>query len=142
MHFIADCESLIRKMLVRDPERRCTVSAIKRHRWMQVDVPAEEHAEAAAAAVAEAVAADAGQRPHQQRRSQAPINEGLLMVMADLGIDTNVTKEVTSSTRSKSLGMWNTHSLLSGHQERCVRSSRGHILLTARQLRPRENVSK
>lgn len=78
-------------MLVRDPERRCTVSAIKRHRWMQVDVPAEEQAEAVALAAATA----ADQWPKQQRRSQAPINEGLLMVMADLGIDTNVTKEVT-----------------------------------------------
>lgn len=34
---LADCENLIRKMLVVDPARRITVAQIKQHRWMLAD---------------------------------------------------------------------------------------------------------
>ena len=36
---VTDCESLVRKILVRDPARRFTLEAIKRHRWMRAEVP-------------------------------------------------------------------------------------------------------
>ena len=36
---VADCESLVRKILVRDPARRFTLEAIKRHRWMRAELP-------------------------------------------------------------------------------------------------------
>ena len=70
-------------MLVRDPERRFTIASVKRHRWMQAEVPKEEQ-----------------QRQQQQeeksgRKCDVPINEGLLKVMGDLGIDINMTREVT-----------------------------------------------
>ncbi|XP_017784667.1 PREDICTED: serine/threonine-protein kinase SIK2 isoform X2 [Nicrophorus vespilloides] len=35
----SDCESLIRKMLVLEPGKRFSIAQIKRHRWMQMDVP-------------------------------------------------------------------------------------------------------
>ena len=37
--FVSDCESLVRKILVRDPARRYTIEAVKRHRWMRAEVP-------------------------------------------------------------------------------------------------------
>lgn len=38
MHF-AGCESLIRKMLILDPNKRYTVEQIKRHPWMLEEAP-------------------------------------------------------------------------------------------------------
>lgn len=101
-----DCESLVRKMLVRDPERRYTVSQILRHRWMQAEVPPETpedcpsrtmndpRAHATKEAEAEARLAGAPEQVRSGRKCDVPINEGLLKVMADLGIDTNMTREV------------------------------------------------
>lgn len=37
-NFLIDCESLIRKMLVLQPNKRVTIEQIKRHRWMLVEV--------------------------------------------------------------------------------------------------------
>lgn len=37
--FVSDCEHLIRRMLVRDPEKRYTVEQIKKHRWLLADGP-------------------------------------------------------------------------------------------------------
>jgi hypothetical protein len=38
MHFTG-CESLIRKMLILDPNKRYTVEQIKRHPWMLEEAP-------------------------------------------------------------------------------------------------------
>ena len=37
--FFSDCEHLIRRMLVRDPDRRYTIEQIKKHRWLLADGP-------------------------------------------------------------------------------------------------------
>jgi len=84
----ADCESLVRKMLVRDPERRFSVANIKRHRWMQAEVPAEE---ANAGLSAEMKPQE---RARLGRRCERPVDENVLKIMAELGIDTSVTREV------------------------------------------------
>lgn len=36
--YLLDCETLIRKMLVLQPNKRITIEQIKRHRWMTVEV--------------------------------------------------------------------------------------------------------
>lgn len=75
----ADCESLIRKMLVLEPGKRYTIPQIKRHRWM--------------AGAGEAI------RPVVPTISpslQEP-NEQILRLMHSLGIDIARTREVRSS---------------------------------------------
>ena len=90
-------------MLVRDPERRYTVRQILRHRWMQAEVPPEtpegcpsrtmNDPRAHETKAAEEAARDT-QEPKSGRKCDVPLNEGLLKVMGDLGIDTKMTKEV------------------------------------------------
>uniref|UniRef100_H3BHP3 non-specific serine/threonine protein kinase n=1 Tax=Latimeria chalumnae TaxID=7897 RepID=H3BHP3_LATCH len=68
----ADCEHLIRRMLVLDPSKRLTVAQIKEHKWMLVDVPV--------------------QRPilYPQEENPSAIgeyNEQVLRLMHSLGID-------------------------------------------------------
>lgn len=75
--FFSDCESLIRKMLVLEPSKRYCVAQIKRHRWMQVDIPPSIPASAAGA------------------NTQA--NEQILRLMQSLGIDSSKTREVSNS---------------------------------------------
>ena len=41
---IAECESLVRKMLVRDPAKRYTIKMVRKHVWMQADVKAAQSA--------------------------------------------------------------------------------------------------
>ncbi len=98
--FFSDCESLVRKILVRDPDRRYTVAQIKRHRWMQAEVPEEEKRERQQQQQKQQEE-DKGkvdkEEEHQHRRARRcdkPLNEGILKIMADLGIDTSVTREV------------------------------------------------
>ncbi len=91
-------------MLVTDPAKRYTVELIKRHRWMQAEVPPSQRQKAAAAAAATA-AATTDSPVKSGKKSDVPINEGLMKVMSDLGIDTNITREViyVSSSRSRPL---------------------------------------
>ncbi len=84
--FFADCESLVRKVLVRDPDRRYTIAQIKRHSWMQVEVPEEEKKDR--------TVTDDDKPVKRGRRGDQPTNEAILKIMADLGIDTSVTREV------------------------------------------------
>lgn len=93
--FFPECESLIRKMLVRDPEKRYTVSQIKRHRWMHK----KGHEDEARSPVSNTDSMMASPEETEVkvktgRKCDEPINEGLIKVMGDLGIDTNVTREV------------------------------------------------
>ena len=109
--FIPDCESLVRKMLVCDPDRRYTVAQIKRHRWMQVEVPPTSSSSASAsasatakeAAVATNAAAENDGAVKSGRKCDVPINEGLMRVMGDLGIDTNMTREVLIKARKMNI---------------------------------------
>ncbi|KAF2900538.1 hypothetical protein ILUMI_05649 [Ignelater luminosus] len=69
----SDCESLIRKMLVLDPTKRYGVAQIKRHRWMQVEVPTAP--------------------PSSVPSSTSQPNEQILRLMQSLGIDSSKTRE-------------------------------------------------
>ncbi|KAK9738297.1 Protein kinase domain [Popillia japonica] len=69
----SDCESLIRKMLVLEPSKRYCVAQIKRHRWMQIEVPQSLP-------------------PTIPTLSTQP-NEQILRLMQSLGIDSAKTKE-------------------------------------------------
>ncbi|KAI4464119.1 serine/threonine kinase [Holotrichia oblita] len=69
----SDCESLIRKMLVLEPSKRYCVAQIKRHRWMQIEVPQSLP-------------------PTVPTLSTQP-NEQILRLMQSLGIDSTKTKE-------------------------------------------------
>ena len=81
-------------MLVCDPDRRYTVAQIKRHRWVQVEVPPT--AAAAGSTTAATAASTTGTLGDVKsgRKCDVPINERLMKVMGDLGIDTNMTREV------------------------------------------------
>uniref|UniRef100_A0A9L0SRG5 non-specific serine/threonine protein kinase n=1 Tax=Equus caballus TaxID=9796 RepID=A0A9L0SRG5_HORSE len=76
---IADCEHLIRRMLVLDPSKRLTIAQIKEHKWMLVEVPV--------------------QRPtlYPQGQENEPsigeFNEQVLRLMHSLGIDQQKTIE-------------------------------------------------
>jgi hypothetical protein len=39
MFVFSDCESLIRKMLVRDTSKRFTLPMVQKHHWMQAELP-------------------------------------------------------------------------------------------------------
>lgn len=70
----ADCESLIRKMLVLEPTKRYSVENIKRHRWMVEETPRL--------------------LPSTASATDEP-NDQILRLMQSLGIDAIRTREVT-----------------------------------------------
>ncbi|XP_074039380.1 uncharacterized protein [Leptinotarsa decemlineata] len=69
----SDCESLIRKMLVLEPNKRYSVQQIKKHRWMQMGVPPA--------------------MPPTIVVSNCQPNEQILRLMQSLGIDSSKTRE-------------------------------------------------
>ncbi|KAL0280770.1 UNVERIFIED_CONTAM: hypothetical protein PYX00_001972 [Menopon gallinae] len=69
----SDCESLIRKMLVVDPSKRYSIESIKRHRWMQAEVPRLPSSPPIG--------------------TQHEVNEQILRLMQSLGIDSVKTRE-------------------------------------------------
>lgn len=73
-NFFADCESLIRKMLVLEPNKRYSIPQIKKHRWMQMGVPPTI--------------------PLSITLSNTQPNEQILRLMQSLGIDSAKTREV------------------------------------------------
>jgi len=74
--FFLDCESLIRKMLVVDPGKRYTIENIKRHRWMQAEIPRVPVLY------------------HPSGGIHSEPNEQILRLMQSLGIDAVKTQEV------------------------------------------------
>lgn len=80
MQFGAECEHLIRKMLVLEPSRRLTVEQVKRHRWLQ---PAGMHPLATPALSSDREAARRGL-----------LDDGVLRLMQSLGIDPGRTQQV------------------------------------------------
>ncbi|XP_040580561.1 uncharacterized protein [Lepeophtheirus salmonis] len=74
----SSCESLIKKMLVRDPLKRYTMKMVKNHRWMQEQVPVEFQNQSSI------------KEPSSQPRI---ISEKVLRVMQSLGVDPTRTKE-------------------------------------------------
>lgn len=69
----SDCESLIRKMLVLEPNKRYSIAQIKKHRWMQMCLPPTI-------------------KPLISSSSSQP-NEQILRLMQSLGIDSSKTRE-------------------------------------------------
>ena len=74
--FCLECESLIRKMLVVDANKRFSLWQVKRHRWMQAEVPAAESAE-----------------EEQDTVTTETANEQILRLMQSLGVDPTKTKD-------------------------------------------------
>ena len=69
-----DCESLIRKMLVVDPGKRYSIENIKKHRWMQAEIP---------------------KLPDSTNIGTThELNDQILRLMQSLGIDSVKTREV------------------------------------------------
>lgn len=83
----ADCEHLIRRMLVLDPSKRLSIGQIKEHKWMVMEVPV--------------------QRPmlyQQTAEGEAGVgeySEQVLRLMHSLGIDQHKTVEVRNYTNFK-----------------------------------------
>ncbi|CAL4065146.1 unnamed protein product [Meganyctiphanes norvegica] len=73
----SDCEHLVRKMLVLDPNRRYKIDHIKRHRWMQTDEPPRLYLD----------------NPTVRAERTTDPNEQVLRVMQELGIDTARARE-------------------------------------------------
>lgn len=74
MKLFSDCESLIRKMLVLEPNKRYSIMQIKKHRWMQLGTPPS--------------------LPITISISNSQPNEQILRLMQSLGIDSSKTREV------------------------------------------------
>lgn len=93
-----DCESLVRKMLVRDPERRFTINQVKQHHWMQAEVPVEVKQELERQKIENAttsIGLDKSDGSCGGRKCDNPLNEEVLKIISDLGIDTKFTREVS-----------------------------------------------
>lgn len=85
--YLADCEHLIRRMLVLDPSKRLTVAQIKEHKWMALDVPVQRPVLYQQSVPAEGEA------------GVGEYSEQVLRLMHSLGIDQHKTIEVRTLTR-------------------------------------------
>ena len=87
-------------MLVRDLERRMKVPSILKHRWLNnehtADILAKSSAELGdlSSSLGDS-SSNLGDLSSRGRKCEEQINEGLLKIMGDLGIDTSVTREVS-----------------------------------------------
>lgn len=79
LFWFADCESLIRKMLVLDPNRRYTIPQIKQHRWMLSEL-------------VDSMTFLSEKSNSFNRSSYAEPNEQVLRLMSGLGIDIQRTR--------------------------------------------------
>lgn len=79
----ADCETLIRRMLVVDPAKRITIAQIWQHRWMQADPALLQQA-------------DPTFSVHSYTSNLGDYNEQVLGIMQALGIDRQRTVEVST----------------------------------------------
>lgn len=81
-HLPADCEMLIRRMLVVDPAKRITIAQIWQHRWMQADPTLLQQADPALSMLG-------------YTSNLGDYNEQALGIMQALGIDRKKTVEVS-----------------------------------------------
>ena len=100
-----ECESLVRKMLVRDPARRCSLTTVRKHPWMRVEVPPDmleldnsNPIQNINCTVENEGLDNIGPTGHLEQqlpsKGQQPLNEQVLRVMQSLGIDPTRTTEV------------------------------------------------
>ena len=99
-----DCESLVRKMLVRDPTRRCSLASVRKHSWMRVEVPQEvlemenRNEKQKLTNVERNIISESFVSSNTNEKvpskGQQPLNEQVLRVMQSLGIDPTRTTEV------------------------------------------------
>ncbi|KAJ8282676.1 hypothetical protein COCON_G00051950 [Conger conger] len=78
---LADCENLIRKMLVVDPAKRISIAQIKQHRWMLADPSAPRQALSVSLSITD------------YNSNLGDYNEPVLSIMQTLGIDRQRTIE-------------------------------------------------
>lgn len=90
---LADCEHLIRRMLVLDPSKRLCVAQIKEHKWMAPYVPVQRPVLHQLSLSAEG---DAGIGEY---------SEQVLRLMHSLGIDQHKTIEVSAEVGQESTGV-------------------------------------
>lgn len=81
-----DCESLIRKMLVLQPNKRVTVSQIKRHRWMLMETLDTTPTATSPYVVGDESGTLCG-------TAACEPNDQILKIMQNLGIDTQRTRQ-------------------------------------------------
>ena len=109
-HIFTECESLVRKMLVRDPAKRYTLSMVRRHPWMRVEVPQkvlveeeeqkkkikeqQQHILHEGGSNAALLAGGHCGGDKLLSKGQQSLNEQVLRVMQSLGIDPSRTTEV------------------------------------------------
>ena len=93
-------------MLVRDPARRCSLTTVRKHPWMRVEVPQEmleldnsNPTQNIDCAVENEGLDNLGPSGHIEQqlpsKGQQPLNEQVLRVMQSLGIDPTRTTEVS-----------------------------------------------
>ena len=86
---LADCENLIRKMLVVDPAKRISIAQIKQHRWMLADPSAPRQALSVSLSITD------------YNSNLGDYNESVLSIMQTLGIDRQRTIEVRGGRRGE-----------------------------------------
>ena len=98
--FLAECESLVRKMLVRDPVKRYTLGMVRKHPWIRAEVPQnvldEEQASTTEKELCSGATVCQKSRSNEKllSKGQQSLNEQVLRVMQSLGIDPARTSEV------------------------------------------------
>ncbi len=95
----SDCESLIRKMLVRDTSKRFTLQMVQKHHWMQAELPQPSSSAVSLAAILSKKLGDIQEISDNRKQNlkSKKLNEQVLRVMQSLGIDPNRTSEVRIS---------------------------------------------
>ncbi|XP_076310251.1 serine/threonine-protein kinase SIK2-like isoform X1 [Tachypleus tridentatus] len=79
----SECENLIRRMLMLDPNKRFSVEHIKRHKWMQLE-----------STIPPSLSQHVGSYPSDREVVKlGEFNEKILRLMQSLGIDTSKTRE-------------------------------------------------
>ena len=97
--FLAECESLVRKMLVRDPAKRYTLAMVRKHPWIRVEVPQQvlDEEEVSSKRKESCSGTNVYQKSCYNEKllskGQQSLNEQVLRVMQSLGIDPARTTE-------------------------------------------------
>lgn len=107
----ADCETLIRRMLVVDPAKRISIAQIRQHRWMQAD-PALPRACPASAALS-------------YNSNPGDYDEQVLGIMQTLGVDRQRTVEVSAAASRPQQG-FGSGGACPGGGSHCVRRGVTH----------------
>jgi len=93
----SDCESLLRRILVLDPAKRFNIQQIKNHAWMQIEAPPTtartQLNPSGDSTIQTGSDGKSVNEPTLPSTEPTPVNEQILRLMQDLGIDPVRTKE-------------------------------------------------